>query len=186
MTTSTTLAFVNKKNIRNANRAELVCKAYPSNWGGHYGKSPYDSRVNLSAKKMEERGFILTEITKAEMKRLQGLEAKRAARLQAKSDALELDKRAEAVALCLASEPISMVANVGGNPMVRSVVDLAGTPMIEAYHGCGSGTAYLLNNTLIAYHYGHRQPANAPTMDGVSVVRCELSCTQVCLSNIIA
>lgn len=173
--------FLNKTNLRNPNRHEIVCKAYPSRWGGVYGKSHYDSRVNLSDKKMEERGFRLAEITRQEFKRLQGLEAKRRLRMEAKRLEMELTHRAEAVTICLSAEPLPVVSNEGGNPFVRSVVDLAGTPMIEAYHGCRKGTAYVRGGHLIAFHYGHRQPHNAPSGDGVTAMLCELSCTQVCL-----
>lgn len=128
---------------------------------------------------MAERGYSLETVTKEELKRMEKLAATRSARIAKKTAEYELTQRAEQVAICLAASPIAVRDNDGGNPFVLEVVDLAGTPMIEAYHGCGKGTAYLRDGALVAFHYGHRQPTNIPA--GTTAVRCELSGTQVCL-----
>lgn len=173
--------FLNRRNLRNANRADFLLPAIPSRWGGFYARSEPPYVVNLSAAKLEERGFQLIDLPKEEVKRLEGLKMKREARIEKRTRELKLQERADAVAVCLAAAPLPVVPNTGGNPFVCSVVNLAGTPMIEAYHGCGKGTAYLSADKLIAFHYGYEQPANAPTGDGIEVLRCELSGTQVCL-----
>ena len=52
--------------------------------------------------------------------------------------------------------------------------------MIEAYGGCGKGTAYVIEGNVIAFHYGYEQPTNAPV--NCEVIRVELSGTQICFS----
>lgn len=173
--------FLDRRALRQSTQTDIVRTAYPSRWGGHFARSPYDSRTCYSAAAMRKKGFQLVELPKEEVDRIKKLQTKRIVRMEARTIAYNLEQRAEAVAKCLRAEPIPLQVNEGGNPFVRQVVNLSGTPMIEAYTGCGSGTAYLQSGKLIAYHYGHQQPANAPKGEDIQVRRCELSGTQVCL-----
>ena len=181
MSTANITVFLNKKNLRNASRDNIILPAIASRWGGYYTSGLYGGRANYSEKAIAEFGYELAQVTKAEADRIKRLEVKRSARLEAKRVEAEMAKRERAVEVCLAADPLEVKANDEGNPLVQSVVDLAGTPFIEVYHGCGRGTAYVKAGKLIAYHYGHRQPVNAPTGEDVQAIHCHLSGTQVCL-----
>lgn len=88
----------------------------------------------------------------------------------------KLQERAEQIEICLKSNPIE----ISQKPKeICLTANLSGTPMIEAYHGCGKGTAYINDKVqLVAWHYGYEQPSNVPP--NTSSVKVELSCTQVC------
>ncbi len=103
-------------------------------------------------------------------------QAARAA-VQAAHDAATLRGRAEQVARHLALPAIAIKMDPGAR---CHTADLGGTAMIEDYHGCGRGTAYVSGSALVAYHYGYRMPKGWTAPEGTEVRRVALSCTQVC------
>ena len=95
------------------------------------------------------------------------------AQAEANRRAIEIERRAKQVDLCLASEPIVIGE---GNNLWLHVTDLVGGHL-EAYTGCGLATAYIADGKIIAWHYGNERPSNAPACDYVQL--CEVSCTQM-------
>lgn len=167
--------FLNKKNQKDSSSFSIIEKAingrygYYSNYGG-----------NLSEKKMNEIGYTLVELNTKEVERLEKLQIKRKKRLEKQYRENKLREREDQVNICLATEPLKIEKNpnFGINP-IEFIVNLSDTPMIDAYHGCGKGTAYVKNNQLIAFHYGYEQPNNTPT--DCEVLQIELSSTQICM-----
>lgn len=65
---------------------------------------------------------------------------------------------------------------------IRRIVNLSNTSLIDYYHGCGEGCAYIKNEHVVAFRYyginATNEIANEPT--GFEKVYCEFSCTQIC------
>jgi hypothetical protein len=87
----------------------------------------------------------------------------------------------EEIEMTLKCEPVAIVRNEYYNPRltpIKSVANLADTPMIEHYHGCGEGFAYVKDNRVIAFRYDKRPVANEPK--DAKRIPVEMSCTQLC------
>lgn len=167
--------FLNKKNLKNSKSTNLIYPVISGRYG-NYAKTRFG---NQSEKRMLQDGFSLIELSSKEANRIITLETKRSKRLQKEYQAKKLQDRANAIDICLTEKPLDILDNDGGNPFVSYVVNLSGTKMIEAYSGCGKGTAYINeDNKLVAFHYGYEKPKNAPKLKSV---RVELSCTQICI-----
>lgn len=173
--------FLNKKAQKDSSNFEFIKEAINGRYGmyaQYYG--------NRSVSSMAKDGFDLVTLTKEEAEKLFGLQKKRYNRDQKKLRAemeaqneCNLNERANQISKCLDSEPLEIEVNNGGNPMVSCLSNITGR-MIEVYQGLGKATAYVQNNKVIAFHYGHQKPKNAPSWQGVKSHRVELSCTQIC------
>lgn len=78
-------------------------------------------------------------------------------------------------------EPISIIENEHYKPQftpVTHVANLANTSMIDFYHGCGKGIAYVKDNKVLAFQYGYCRFSNEP--EGCERVKIDFSCTQIC------
>lgn len=91
--------------------------------------------------------------------------------LRKKERAERLVKEATVVDQTVAVGGVEIVGNEGGHPCVSSVANLAGTPLIEKYHGCGRGSAMVKDGRVFDIAYD-------VVYDGW--VRCDFSCTQIC------
>ena len=130
--------------------------------------------LTYSENRIKDFGFKEFELTKEQIKRIERKNAKILL-----MDAIEYNKakmadRKKQVEICLNSSPVEISTKEG---QICPTANLADTPMIEAYHGCGKGTAYIKEGKVIAWHYGHEKPDNAPDCENVHV---DLSCTQIC------
>lgn len=165
------IIFVNRN-------ADLYSPVVVSIMKGRYGSYSQVRGINRSEKVMMEMGYSIEQLTRDEIIALNT--AHRAAKDA--QDKLFHDKkmqeRFESVAACLTSTPVEVIENNGGNTFVSMVANLSGTEMINQYAGCGKGTAYLINDKVVAFHYGYEQPSNAP--ESAIAVRIEFSCTQIC------
>lgn len=167
----------NKKELKKSGNYELVFQAHHGSYG-YYAQSTY---IKKSKKRMEKEGFILVEEQDERVSKLNSLSRKRKARLEKIWKEKKLKERAIQIELCLKTAAIPIQENEyfgNGLTPVKSVVNLAGTSMIEAYTGCGKGTAYVRKNKLVAFHYGYDQPSNAPL--NTEIHKVELSSTQIC------
>ena len=169
--------FFNKKNRNNAKESKIIVDVISGKYG-YYGKY-YGS--NFSQKKLEKEGFELTNLSLIEIEKIKKLEKKRAIRIEKERFVKKINDRSKQVEICLNSKPLVIEENPyfgNGSTVVRFCVNLGETDMIEAYHGCGNGTAYVSDNKLVAFHYGYEAPSNIPT--NCENIRVELSGTQVC------
>lgn len=140
---------------------------------GRYGLYARSGRVNWSAKKLFERGYELRTLTDAEVKTMMTEARARIEENERKAREAELARRAMQVELCLAGEPLKIGE---GNHLWRAITHLTGKHL-DAYVGCGKATAYIVDNEIIAWHYGDERPANAPKCDYVQL--CEVSCAEL-------
>lgn len=145
---------------------------------GRYGSYCQVRGINRSEKAMMEMGYSIEHLTREEIIALSAAQ-------KAEKDAQDkiyhdkkMKERFDCVAACLSCDPVAIIENDGGNPMVAMVANLGGTSMINQYAGCGKGTAYVSDGKVVAFHYGYEQPANAP--ENATVVRIGFSCTQIC------
>lgn len=148
-------------------------KAYVGRWGvyaRYYGS-------NESEKKMLARGYVLEHLTAVEAAEYNRLNEEKRKRAAEEYRAEELKKRFKQVEICLKSDPLPIVPNSFPNPFVPYLAKIS-DGMLEAYHGCGKGTAYIRDNKVIAYHYGYEYPNNIPS--STYAVKVELSCTEIC------
>jgi hypothetical protein len=123
-----------------------ILPAFSGKWGPF---AKVERGLNLSEKKLEERGYVLKYLTPEEAQSYYQ-------RVNAQLDeqrAMELLDRAAQVALCLTCPPV---------PIFDGIAKLKGEPMRDAYHGCGKGTAYIQDGFVVAFHYGYARPENAP------------------------
>lgn len=77
--------------------------------------------------------------------------------------------------------PVKIIENEHYNPRLTSVthvVNLGESPMIDFYHGCGKGVAYVRDNQVVAFQYGYTKFANAP--EACKQINVQFSCTQIC------
>ena len=170
--------FFNKSEKRKSHNYDFIREAINGRYGV-YCKSSYGN--NYSQKAMEKDGYELVYLSDHEANKLYGLQLKRRMRLENQWKKEKLEARAQQVKICLSGEPLKLELNQGENPFVSQVISLAGTHMIDAYQGCGKGTAYINNNNeLTAFHYGYEQPVNAPNTKSITV---EFSCTQICING---
>lgn len=146
---------------------------------GKWGQYCKKGRTNFSTKTMQELGYQIVDINKEQAEAISNqLRADIALQNQQYFNS-KLENRYNAVNICLLSKPVKIVKNSGENTLVTHVANLGESGMIEAYEGCGKGTAYIKDNMVIAFHYGYDKPVNAPNLESVKV---ELSCTQLCFS----
>ena len=168
--------FINKSNKRNSSSIELIKEAISGKYGV-YAKGIYGS--NLSQKKLEQNGWELVKLNTDEANNLKSLERKRKARIEKDHYNQKISERAKQVDICISGEPLMIENNEGENPFVSLVVNLSNTHMIDAYHGCGKGTAYVNESgQLVAFHYGYDKPSNAPKLKSIQV---SFSATQICI-----
>lgn len=142
---------------------------------GKYGSYTKMNGFNRSIKYALDLGYKEENLSKEEIMQVEKNHEIFRNDFFAKQEILKLKEREEQVQLCLDSEPVEI--SLKENEICLTV-DLSGTKMIEAYHGCGKGTAYTKEGKLIAFHYGYQQPTNAP-IDCI-VAKVVMSCTQVC------
>lgn len=140
---------------------------------GHYGLYARIDGYNYSEKKLTKWGYELRSLTDDEVNSIMAEQKAIEAQAEANRRAIEVERRAKQVDLCLASEPLEIGE---GNNLWLHVTDLVGGHL-EAYTGCGLATAYIADGKIIAWHYGNERPANAPVCDYVQL--CEVSCTQM-------
>lgn len=140
---------------------------------GRYGLYAKRSGYNYSEKELLKLGFELRTLTQEEVASIQEEQKAFLAQARANRRAIELERRANQVKLCLAGEPIAIGE---GNALWMHITDLVGNHL-EVYTGCGKATAYIRNGHIIAWHYGTERPANAPECDYVQL--CEVSCSQL-------
>lgn len=140
---------------------------------GRYGLYAKRNGYNYSERELLKSGFELRTLTDEEVSTI--VAEQKAALEQARANyrAIELERRAKQVELCLAGYPIAIGE---GNDLWFHVTDLTGNHL-EAYTGCGKATAYIADGKIIAWHYGEEHPANAPACDYVQL--CEVSCAQL-------
>lgn len=168
--------FYNPKNEKDSKSTDIIRPAINGRYG-LYCKSPYGN--NYSERAMEKDGWKLVELSKDIVDQLSKLQSKRLNRINRLYTQEKLAQRSEQVNRCLGGPPLQVERNQGGNPFVSHVVNLSDTHMIEAYRGCGKGTAYFNESgELVAFHYGYMQPENAP--EGRSL-KIQLSATQICI-----
>lgn len=145
---------------------------------GRYGSYSQVRGINRSEKAMIEMGYSIEQLTRDEMIALSS--AHRAAK-EAQDKVFydkKMQERFQCVAACLSNTPVEVIPNTGGNPFISMVANLSDTDMINQYAGCGKGTAYVIDNKVVAFHYGYEQPSNAP--ENAIAVKIEFSCTQIC------
>lgn len=171
----TTAFYINRKNLDSKFSTDVVRPICKGRYG-NYSKGIYGG--NYSEKKTLEDGFEIENLTASEIDELRNQVKAKKDRIAADEFESKLKQREAQVNICLSSNPLPIEENTGENPFVAFVVNLSNTPMIEAYHGCGKGTAYLNdNNELIAFHYGYDKPVNAPKVKEIQV---DFSGTQIC------
>ena len=158
---------------------------------GRYGYFHRDGVLNISEKKLNAKGYVLSRYRKHEA--LELIEERRQYKQERRDAqaAREIAEREATVAACLEAGPVSLDPNTEGTPFVPTVANLKDTAMIEQYHGCGRGTAYVKDNQLIAFHYGtvrwsrEGAPINLPDNlpEGCTAYAVMMSCTQVCFEH---
>lgn len=144
---------------------------------GRYGIYAVLNGINRSEKFMVENGFEIKTISKDEASTLMQAWNNKNAEQVRLAHATKMNEREAAIAICLASAPIAISKK---EKEICPTANLGGTPMIEAYQGCGKGTAYVRNNEVVAFHYGYEQPFAALALENVEAIKVELSCTQIC------
>jgi hypothetical protein len=101
-------------------------------------------------------------------------------------DAPILDSHAsEEIEATLLCEPVAIVENEHYNPKqtpIKYVASLSETNMINHYHGCGRGVAYVKDGKVIAFRYGTEPVANEPKCD--KSYQINFSCTQICFNSL--
>lgn len=140
---------------------------------GRYGLYAKRNGYNYSERELLKAGFELRTLTDEEVSTIAAEQKAALEQARANRQAIELERRAKQVELCLADEPIAIGK---GNDLLSHVTDLTGNHL-EAYAGCGKATAYITDGKIIAWHYGNERPANAPACDYVQL--CEVSCSQL-------
>lgn len=140
---------------------------------GRYGLYAKRNGYNYSERELLKSGFELRTLTDEEVSTIVADQKAALERAMANRRAIELERRAKQVELCLAGNPIAIGE---GNDLWSYVTDLTGNHL-EAYTGCGKATAYIADGKIIAWHYGDERPANAPACDYVQL--CEVSCAQL-------
>ena len=170
-----TTVFYNKKNHKDSKSTEIVLPLISGKFG-YYSKL---NGQNISEQKLLLHGFKRTTLDTEFINSVRNLENKRYKRIQKQVLHNKLTDRAKQVDICLDATPVKVELNTGENPFVSYVANLAESDMIEAYQGCGKGTAYLNDrNELIAFHYGYDRPYNYP--NNSRAFKVELSATQIC------
>lgn len=140
---------------------------------GRYGIYAKINGYNYSEKNLTEMGYELRSLTADEVNNIMAAQKALVAQAEANRRAIEIERRAKQVELCLSDEPLAIGE---GNTLWLHITDLAGGHL-EAYAGCGLATAYIADGKIIAWHYGDEHPANAPACDYVQL--CEVSCSQI-------
>lgn len=152
---------------------ELIVKSYFNNkddaFGKRYGKT-------FSQKRLKDMGYELREMTYAEFQEYeseQNLAIVKSEMIAVESNA---EQRFESVKFCLECEALEMISNPLVLQMgVKNVVYLKEGDMFKEYQGRGEGTAYFSEKGdrktyLIAFHYGHDKPSNAPDVNDKTVL----------------
>lgn len=91
----------------------------------------------------------------------------------------------DTINLTMACGPVRVTENPysGKHNPIKYVANLSDSNMIDHYHGCGEGYAYLNScGDVVAFRYGIGAIANEP--EGLRRVYAEFSCTQICLKSI--
>lgn len=153
--------------------ALILCQS--GKWG-NYGTI---NGTNFSEKRMIDLGYKLETLSISEAKAIR-------AEIEAHNEALrkawreqEMRERSLSVFFCLTDDPILITPNPNKGTEITHIANIQDSPMFaDAYKGCGKGTAYVRDGHVVAYHYGHEQPANAPK--DVSAFWVDLSCYQIC------
>lgn len=127
---------------------------------------------NTSEKKMGEMGFEIVSLTREDAEECHKLFKQEKEEIMCKGYEEEMKERANQINICLNSEPLEVGQ---GNALWGSITNITGS-MKDAYKGCGKISAYIKDGKIIAYHYGHRQPDNAPDCE---CIQCEVSCFQI-------
>lgn len=140
---------------------------------GRYGFYAKLRGYNFSEKAMRKMGYELRNLTDAEVELLRSQINERNKALKEEAHARMLEAMATQVNICLADAPLA-IGN--GNDLWKHITTLEGAHR-DVYTGCGLATAYIVNEHIIAWHYGNESPANAPECDYVQ--RCEVSCGQM-------
>jgi len=139
---------------------------------GKYGNYSKQNGANYSDKQMLNRGYTIQQLTKTQadnilLEKYQQLKAQEEKeyihKMQSRFDQVEKT-------LSLAPKPIECLststcftAKIGDN---------------EGYEGCGRGTAYIVDNNIIAWHYGYEKPSNAPNCYHTYI---DISCYEICI-----
>lgn len=146
---------------------------------GKYGRYAKLNGINTSEAKMKAEGFSVVTLSLTEIAEKKQLWNDKQSAMSREYEAQKISERKNQVDLCLTSAPIEITKKVGE---ICETADLKGTIMIDAYQGCGKGTAYVNdNNYVVAFHYGYQQPYTQHNiLDKCKSFHVELSCTQIC------
>ncbi len=82
------------------------------------------------------------------------------------------------------NEGVKITANKHYNPKrtpVRFVASLGGTHLIEKYHGCGNGIAFVKNGYVIDFFYEEDEKIKCP--EGAKPLPVMMSCTEICFTQ---
>jgi hypothetical protein len=110
---------------------------------------------------------------------------------ETKAESVPVLPFSDELAATLTCDPVAICENPHYNPRntpVKYVANLSDTNMINHYHGCGEGYAYIGNGKVWAFRYGRELIANEHTNPpaGIEIKRVavEFSCTQICFRNL--
>ena len=167
-------------NFVNSNFSLLLFLPILNAKSGKYGRYARVNGINYSEKRMKELGYDLKAVTKDEISKINSDFRIFNIAVMEEDRQAKLSDRFKQVETCLDSDPVEIVKNEYATSPVAFVANLKDSGMIDAYHGCGKGTAYMKEGYVIAFHYGYEKPENAPT--DCESAKVELSCAQVCFS----
>ena len=95
----------------------------------------------------------------------------------------ELQENHDAVEYCLKCEPADIIVNPSfGNGLtpVTHIADINDLKMRDKYRGCGDGLAYVVDNKVVAFHYGIQIPTNVSEKLKNNVASVMFSCGTIC------
>lgn len=141
---------------------------------GRYGDYCRLRGIAFSEKEMRKLGYEIQELTPEQALKLSEKYAVRQLELGKAEHERDMQQRKQSVEICLNCQPLE----IGQGNIIWEHITTISKEMLDAYHGCGKGTAYIREGKIIAFHYGYNQPENAPTEDA-QVVRVEFSCLQI-------
>jgi hypothetical protein len=147
---------------------------------GKYGRYACMNGINRSEKFMTENGFSVVTMTNVEVDQRLAIWYRKNSEAARQSEQAEMNGRIETLRISGQSKPVEIRHNAGEICKTASLND---TNMIDAYRGCGKGTAYVKDNFVHAFHYGYRLPVEASLnleLAGYIAVRVELSGCQIC------
>ena len=137
---------------------------------GKYGQYCKINGSNLSKKNMLDAGYELVNLS---VEQMASIKEEVMSKMQSQKDA-ELRERKKQVIACLDAEPIEISLKEGE---ICETANLGKTKMADHYRGCGVGTAYVVDNKVVAWHYGFRSIFSP---EGSTAFRVQFSSYQIC------